>query len=177
MPPPGGAPFPVGTVLNTHGTGDYPNFHYQGTVSQGIAGLLTVRYFESPHYYNCVSVYTYSQCSSMMSRGHMTLDPTAGYSRVDMAGVRVGDPVRVRWDDGTHYQATVRKINSDGTLAVTYPDGGGCQGLRVICDDKSSRLSDILSSPRRGTERCKGATLACEPHARGCAAGSHGGRG
>ena len=125
MPPPGGAPFPVGTVLNTHGTGDYPNFHYQGTVIQGIAGLLTVRYFESPHYYNCVSVYTYSQCSSMMSRGHMTLDPTAGYSRVEMAGVRVGDPVRVRWDDGTHYQATVRKINSDGTLAVTYPDGGG----------------------------------------------------
>ena len=127
MPPPGGAPFPIGTVLNTHGTGDYPNFHYQGTVSQGIAGLLTVRYFESPHYYNCVSVYTYSQCSSMMSRGHMTLDPTAGYSRVEMAGVRVGDPVRVRWDDGTHYQATVRKCNSDGTLAVTYPDGGGAK--------------------------------------------------
>ena len=42
MPPPGEAPYSVGTVLNVHGTGDYPDFRYQGIVIQGIAGVCSL---------------------------------------------------------------------------------------------------------------------------------------
>ena len=127
MPPPGEAPFSVGTVLNVHGAGGNPDFHYQGIVIQGKAGVLTVHFYESISHHACDSTYTYSQCRSMMSRGKMALDPTAGYSRVNMTNVCTGDPVRVRWDNGTHFEATVRKCNSDGTVAVTYLDGAGAK--------------------------------------------------
>jgi hypothetical protein len=44
-----------------------------------------------------------------------------------MKGVCKGDSVRIQWDNGTHFAATVHKINSDGTLAVTYPDGASAR--------------------------------------------------
>jgi len=84
MPPPGEAPYSVGTVLNVHGAGGNPDFHYQGIVIQGKAGVLTVHFYESISHHTCDSTYTYYQCRSMMSRGKMTLDPTAEYSRVNM---------------------------------------------------------------------------------------------
>jgi hypothetical protein len=45
----------VGTVLNVHGTGDYPDFRYQGIVIQGIAGVLTIRFYESVSHHTCDS--------------------------------------------------------------------------------------------------------------------------
>ena len=85
----------------------------------------------------------------MMSRGKMTLDPTAEYSRVNMTNVCTGDPVRVRWDNGAHFEATVCKRNSDGTVAVTYLDGASAKQYAPYVTTPQGRYMDYKERTQR----------------------------